>query len=304
MFTPGTIGVTGLHGRSPGTTAPERTYSETRMVTFRLSTGAEIPVLGLGTWQSTGNECRRAVKHALDLGYTHIDTAVTYDNQHDIGQALKEYGADRDSLFITSKIPRDHLRAGDVESRTDAILSELMTEYLDLLLIHWPNPSIPLEETLSAFSKLVRSGKVRNIGVSNFPVSHLKKALAASEQPITVNQVEFHPLLNQEELLAYCRSHKILVMAYSPIARGEVFNNRLIGEIAEARHKTPVQISLRWLVQKGLAAIPKATKEEHLRSNIEIFDFELSSDEMQRLDTIPDHRRLISGAWAGIDLDE
>ena len=288
----------------PEAAAPERIYSESQMVTFRLSTGAEIPALGLGTWQSVGNECRRAVKHALDLGYTHIDTAVTYENQHDIGQALKEYGADRASLFITSKIPRDSLRAADVEACTDTILSELMTGYLDLLLIHWPNPSVPLEETLSVFSRLVRSGKVRNIGVSNFPVSYLKKAEAISDVPITVNQVEFHPMLNQEELLGYCRSRKILITAYSPIARGEVFNNRVIGRIAENRRKSPVQISLRWLIQKGIVAIPKATNEEHLRSNIEIFDFELSPDEMRRLDTIAEHRRLISGAWAGIDLDE
>ena len=270
---------------------------------IELASGYTMPALGFGTWESTGNDCRRAVKHALDAGYTHIDSAAAYGNQHDIGQALKEYGVEREKLFITSKIFRDSLVYEDAVRQAEASLRELMTEYLDLLLIHWPNDSVPMEETFSAFEKLHNSGKVKSIGVSNFSIRNLEKALKKSDLPISINQVEYHPLLNQEKLFAFCRGHGVNVTAYSPLARGVVFGNPVLKKIGERYGKSAGQVSLRWLIQKGLSAIPKSTNETHIRKNIDIFDFALTIAEMEEIDRIPDRKRMVKGEWAGVVLE-
>lgn len=256
------------------------------MQTIKLQSGYKMPVLGLGTWQMKGNECKEAVKAALKLGYTHIDTAYVYENQKEIGQAIKESQVDRKKLFITSKVWTEELNCEDFLNQAEEILKELQLEYLDLLLIHWPNKYIPMEEPFKAFKTLVDQGKVKSIGVSNFTVNHLERAQEASELPVSVNQVEFHPYLNQEKLLQYCKSKNIVITAYCPLGRGDVIKNPVIKEIASKHNKTPAQVTLRWLLQKGIIAIPKSRTPERIKENKEVFDFKLTAEEMKKINAL------------------
>ena len=259
------------------------------ILTYRLTSGYEIPALGLGTGDLRGKEGVAAVTAALEMGYGHIDTADMYRNQADIGRAIA--GFDRSQLFITSKISRDDLRHGDVLRVCEAALRDLRTSYLDLFLIHWPSPSIPLPETFGAFEQLVAQGKVRSAGVSNFDVPLLEEARRATDLPLTDNQVGFHPLLFQRELLAFCQQHGIALTAYCPLGRGAALRNEVILGLAEKYGKTPAQVTLRWLIQKGAIVIPKAASTAHMRENLAIFDWEIAPEDEQRIDRIePQHR--------------
>ena len=254
---------------------------------IRLNNGVMMPVLGLGTYKLRGNDCINSVKDAINLGYTHIDTAEYYENFKEIGEAIKDI--DRERLFITSKVWYDDLKYDSVISACKKALSEMQIHYLDLFMIHWPNKNIDLKETLSAFKKLHDDGLFRTFGVSNFMVSHLKKVLEYCNEidlPICVNQVEFHPFLKQNEVLEFCNKNEIKVTAYSPIARGKVNDNIIIRNIALKYNKSPMQISLRWLLDKGIIVIPKATSMEHLISNMDVFDFKLENDEINKIDSI------------------
>lgn len=271
------------------------------MLASQLKSGNKIPVLGLGTWQLTGDECINSVLLALQLGYRHIDTAERYGNHEQVRLGIEKSGVRRDELFITSKVSHSNLRRADVLSACDKALKELGTDYLDLYLVHWPNSSIPMEETLEAMSELVDAGKVRDIGVSNFTISHIAEAIRVSPKPVSVNQVEYHAYLNQEDLLAACNRNEIALTAYSPLARGELLTDPVLADIADAHGKSVPQVALRWLTQKGIIVIPKARSKKHLADNLNVFDFELTDEEMARINTIKRNKRLISPPWAEFD---
>ncbi len=264
------------------------------MQRIKLSSGYEIPILGLGTWQLTGKKCREAVKKAIQLGYRHIDTAWIYDNQEEVGKGIIESGIERKKLFITSKAWTDNLKYESVLEQCEETLSQLNLNYLDLYLIHWPNRNIPLEETFRAFKKLVDDGKVKSIGISNFNTERVKEAVEKSKVPISVNQVEYHPYLNQENLLKECKRNRIVLTAYSPLGRGKILDDPILIKVANEVDKKPSQVALRWLIQKNIIVIPKASSENHLRENMEIFDFELSKEQMDEINGIQIKRRLIN----------
>jgi 2,5-diketo-D-gluconate reductase B len=251
---------------------------------FDLTTGYKMPALGLGTWQLRGSTCTDAVRTALELGYDHLDTAKNYGNHRAIGKALEGY--DRDKLFITSKIPSRELRHDDVLAMADEALSELSVDYLDLLLIHWPNERIPLSETLPAMAELVRAGKVRSIGVSNFMIDHLEEALKVTEVPITVNQVKFHPYHNQRELLDYCKEKGIRVTSYSPFGNGSLIGDSALKRIAAKYDRPMPQVVLRWLLGKGLVVIPKSANRDHIAANMDIFDWELEAEDAEAIEAL------------------
>ncbi|HHX63924.1 MAG TPA: aldo/keto reductase, partial [Chloroflexi bacterium] len=205
-------------------------------------------------------------------------------------------GVARDDLFITSKVSAEHLRYDDLLRACDDTLRDLKTDYLDLYLVHWPNADIPMEETFRAMARLCREGKIRHIGVSNFVTKRLGEALAISQEPIVVNQVEYHPYLNQMDLYEFCRQNDVLITAYSPFARGVLFEDRVLTAVANAHGVTVPQVIIRWLLQKDIVAIPRSRSERHLRTNLEVFDFELSDDEMDRIENIGVHQRVVQGA--------
>lgn len=260
--------------------------------------GARVPALGIGTWQIEGEAAREAVEHALRVGYRHIDTAQMYGNERAVGEGLRAADTDRDEVFLTTKIGRDRLRYRDVLHAADESLRRLGTDYVDLLLIHWPNEGIELQETLDAFQEVQHRQKTKHIGVSNFPPAMLREALKIAPG-LVCDQVEYHPYLDQTELLGEVRERGLFLTAYSPLARGEVLGDAVIREIAEAHGKTPAQVVLRWLVQQErVAAIPKASGPEHREANIDVFDFALSDDEMARLHGLArDDGRILDPAW-------
>ncbi len=244
--------------------------------------GEKVPSLGLGTWRLSGEECARAVERALSLGYRHIDTAQMYDNEGEVGRGIRSSGVDREGIFLVTKVRTSSFSHDDVVRSTHESLRKLGTDYVDLLLMHWPNPSVPLEETLGAMTELQEEGSVKHVGVSNFPPSMVEEAQGYAE--VFCNQVEYHPYKAQDELLEQAVETGYLLTAYSPVARGRILDDRTLEEIGEAHGKTPAQVALRWLIQQeNVAAIPKATSEEHLSSNLDIFDFEPNEEEMKRI---------------------
>ncbi len=240
--------------------------------------GVEIPKLGFGTWQLTGRACEVAVRDALELGYRHIDTARMYGNEAEVGQGLHDSGLNRDEVFVTTKLWRDELDAAGVRGGLEHSLRDLRTEYVDLLLIHWPNPQVPLADTLDAMREAREAGRVRHLGVANFPTAMLREALELA--PIVCDQVEYHPYLGQPAVLELARERDLMVTAYSPLAQGAVLRDPVIAQIAEAHDKTVGQVVLRWLLdQPNVSAIPKAASHEHRASNLDVFGFELSDEE-------------------------
>jgi 2,5-diketo-D-gluconate reductase B len=263
--------------------------------------GASIPKIGLGTWMLGGESCREIVEKALVLGYRLFDTAQSYDNESKVGAGilagLGQLGIDRDELWVTTKLSQDNLSRARVEPSVHDSLRRLGLEYVDELLIHWPSTEVPLRETLEAMTDLVEKGYVRHVGVSNFTPPLLEEALQIA--PILSNQVELHPFLAQDRLLAIAERHELALAAYSPLARGRVARDPVLAEIARARGKTAPQVALRWLTQHAnVYATPKAASEEHLRENLDIFDFELSADEANRVAHLARGERLIDPEWA------
>lgn len=246
--------------------------------------GASIPMLGLGTWMNTGRQCTETVRTALELGYRHVDTAQVYGNEAAVGAGIQASDVDREAVFLTTKVWRSNLRAGEVQSSVERSLDRLGVDYVDLLLIHWPHPRRPVEETLGAMAELQASGAVRHLGVSNFTADQLRAAQRAAEPPLVTDQVLYHPLKDQSALLAYCQEHDVALTAYSPLARGAVIGDDRLEAIGERYDKTAAQVALRWLVQQDrVVAIPKATSRAHLEANLAVFDFELADDEMARI---------------------
>jgi diketogulonate reductase-like aldo/keto reductase len=246
--------------------------------------GESVPAVGLGTYQLRGETCVRTVKTALDLGYRHVDTAEYYRNEAEIGRALRESDVDRAEVFLVTKVWRSNLSREGVLQSTKESLRDLRTDYVDLLLVHWPSRTVPIEETLDAMNRLRREGSVRHVGVSNFSVEQVREAAAASETPIFADQVKYHPMTEQNDLLEYCIDENLLLTAYSPLSKGAVATDETLWEIGDRYGKSPAQVALRWLVQQPqVAAIPKASSPAHLRENLDVFDFELDEAEMEEI---------------------
>ena len=251
----------------------------------RLTVGeADIPVLGCGTWELRGELCASIVAEALKIGFRHIDTAQGYDNEAAVGAGIRASGIRRDDVFVTTKVRPQLVSQGALQRSVEESLERLGLDYVDLLLIHWPNPAIAVSESMAALGDARRRGLTRHIGVSNFTIATLDEAVRVSPEPIVTNQIEYHPFLDQDRLLGAIRGHGLAVTAYCPIALGKVVGDPVIGAIAQAHGKTEAQVTLRWLVQQGdVIAIPRTSKVERLRENFDVFDFELTGTEMSRM---------------------
>ncbi len=264
---------------------------ETKIKSYTLKSGYDMPALGLGTWELTGRTCEEIIPVAIEMGYRHIDTAELYENEGEIGNAIK--GFNRESLFITSKVASTNLNGNDLRQACQRSIKKLGTDYLDLYLVHWPNESIDLAETLEAMQELVEQGMIRSVGLSNFEKQRTEKALSISSVPICNLQIEYHPFTKRKELPEFCKANEITITAYSPLARGKVFKNQTLKKIAEKYQKSAAQVSLKWLLQKGNIVIPKASSQDHLEQNMELFDWQLDLEDIERIDNIQNQRRLV-----------
>jgi 2,5-diketo-D-gluconate reductase B len=271
--------------------------TETKFVEAR---GARIPLVGLGTWELRGRTCARLVEQALRLGYRHVDTAEMYDNEREVGEGLRASGIKRDDVFVTTKLWPSHFAPRELERAAKDCLTRLRLAEVDLLLLHWPNPQIPLAETLPALCGLKRMGLARHVGVSNFTVALIEEAVRLAPDPLVCDQIEMHPFLDQSKVIAACRQHGMAVVAYSPIARGGVKNDKVLARIGKAHGRTAAQVSLRFLVQQDVVVIPRTSRIERLSENLAIFDFALSPAEMAEIASLA-HRdgRIVDYAYSG-----
>lgn len=256
-----------------------------------------VPEIGFGTWILQGEDCRRAVDAALQSGYRHLDTARIYENEFDVGNGMKRSNLDREDFFLTSKIWFEDLAPGAVEREVHASLQALKTDYLDLVLIHWPNPDQPLSQTFDILLRLQEQTKIRRFGVSNFTPQWLNEALRLNH--IFCNQIEMHPMLRQKHMRKLARENNILLTAYSPLAQGNVHGKDELAAIADKHKKTPEQVALRWLIeQPNVAAIPRSANPEHIEQNIDIYDFSLDEEDLQTITQLPDGERQINPDFA------
>ena len=257
----------------------------------KLNNAVMIPCLGLGVYQSPpGQTTQRAVEYALKIGYRHIDTARIYNNESDVGTALRQSGIKREDVFITTKLWNSDHGYDKALRACDESLRRLGLKYLDLYLIHWPVPEIR-NESWQALTQLLRDGKCRSIGVSNYTIQHLTELFDKSEIAPMVNQVEFSPFLYQKQLLDYCEKNKIQVEAYSPLTQGEKLNHQKIQQIAKRHDKTPAQVLIRWSLQHNLVTIPKSVREERIKENSQVFDYNLTTEDMRILDSLDENFR-------------
>lgn len=250
--------------------------------------GARIPAPGMGTWTLKGRQCADLVAHALEIGYRHVDTAAAYDNEDAVGAGLSASAVPREAVFVTTKVWWTELEPARLEKSAEASLRRLGLDYVDLLLIHWPNPEVPVARSIAALNKMKARGIARHIGVSNFPTALLAEAIAASETPLAVNQVESHPYLDQSKVYDACRRAGMAMVAYCPIFRGgTLFSQPVVADAARRYGKTPAQIVLRWHVQMdGVVPIPRTTRKERLAENLALFDFALSDQEMSAISSL------------------
>ena len=244
--------------------------------------GFQIPIIGLGTWALRGRDCARLTEQAIRIGYRHIDTAQMYDNEREVGEGVHASGK-RNEVMVTTKVKPESLAPHPLERSVKESLVKLRLDHIDLLLIHWPNPRVPLAETLGAMAKLKQAGLVRQIGVSNFTVALLDEANKVSSEPLVCNEIECHPFLDQDKVIAGCRKHGMAVVAYSPIARGGAVGDELLERVGKAHGKTAAQVCLRWLTQQGIVVIPRTSKIERLEENFDILNFDLSDAEMKEI---------------------
>ncbi len=262
--------------------------------TKMLNSGNEMPALGLGMYKITDErEAEKTIRCAVNAGYRLIDTASAYMNEDGVGKGIRECRIPRRELFLTTKIWNNAQRLGDVQGSFSRSLERLMTDYVDLYLIHWPVPGCYLG-TWKELETLYKKGAARSIGVSNFEIRHLEELASVSEITPAVNQIEFHPYWYQKNLVEYCHAKGIAVQAYAPLARGAYLDDDVICILAVKYGKTPAQIGLRWILQKGVAVIPKSTHEERIISNGEIFDFVLEDEDMDAIDQLNKNYRSAS----------
>lgn len=262
--------------------------------------GTDIPAIGFGTFELEPEDARAMTRHALEIGYRHIDTAQMYKNEEAVGEGIKQSGVAREDIFLTTKVWTDSFTAGDLQKATQNSLERLGTDYVDLLLLHWPNPDVALAETMTALNDVRDRGLARNIGISNFTTTLIDRAVSESSAPVVVNQVEFHPYLSQKPVKETLARHNMALTAYCPLAQGRVFGDDTLKRIGQAHGKNGGQVALRWLLQQGdVIAIPRSTKPEHVQSNFEIFDFELTDEQMDEITAL--HRedgRIVSPSFA------
>jgi diketogulonate reductase-like aldo/keto reductase len=263
---------------------------------------ASIPCIGLGTWSVSGAECSQAVAEALNAGYRHIDTASAYGNEEAVGQGIRASGVSRNEIFLTTKVAYPDINDGDLQRSAETSLLRLGVAQVDLLLIHWPNPAVPVRTAVKALCEARHLGYAKHIGVSNFTLSMLEEAVAVADAPLCVNQCEYHVRLNQSRMLASCRSKGMGFEAYSPLGRGAVLDNPVVQQVARSHGKTPGQIVLRWLVQQpGIITIPRSTNAERIRENLAIFDFSLTDSEMTSLSALAvPNGRVVSPPFAPV----
>lgn len=260
-----------------------------------MAHGGSIPALGLGVFQSArGDATRNAVRWALEAGYRSVDTARMYENETEVGEAIRASGVPREEVFVTTKLWHDDHGYESALKAGRASLDRLKTGYIDLYLIHWPKTSPPKKrlDTWRAMLQLRKDGVCRAVGVSNYTIRHLQELDEGSDAGPSVNQVEFHPFLYQRELLEFCRGRQIQLEAYSPLGRGRTLDDPTLGAIAQAHGRTPAQVALRWALQHGLVVIPKSVHRERIVENAAVFDFELGAAEMERIDALGNAQRL------------
>lgn len=267
------------------------------MKKYKFKNGNEVPALGFGTWQLTGEECLKSVIVALETGYRHIDTADKYGNHREVGKAIKDSGLNRNELFLTSKVWYSELAPENVKKSVSRFLVELKTTYLDLLLIHWPNKNFSLKRSLEVMNGLKNEGIIRNIGVSNFNEHYLEECLDSGVE-IVNNQVEIHPTLAQFDLERFAKEKGILLTAYSPLGRGNDLMLEPLLEIAKKHGKTVPQVILNWLASRGLIIIPKATSLKHITENFKSLDFDLTEEEIERINNLDTGLRLTKPDWS------
>lgn len=256
-----------------------------------LNNGVTMPWFGFGTYQAKGDEVYEAVKVALEAGYRSIDTAAVYGNEEEVGRAIADSGVARDDLFVTTKVWNDDQGYDSTLRAFEASRKRLGLDVIDLYLIHWPGKD-KFKDTWKAMESLYEEGSIRAIGVSNFHVHHLEELLKDSRVVPAVNQVELHPRLSQRQLREYCRSHGIQIEAWSPLMKGRLSDNETLLEIAGKYGKSPAQVILRWNLQSGIVTIPKSVTPSRIRENADIFDFELTSSELERIDALNEDRRV------------
>lgn len=247
------------------------------------ASGARIPAIGLGTWELRGRACARIVEQAMRLGYRHVDTAQMYDNEREVGEGVRASGVPRSEVFVTTKIWPTHFAPHDLLRSLKESLVKLRLSEVDLVLLHWPSPRVPLNETLHGLAQARHGGLARHIGISNFNVALIEEAVSLSTEPLACNQVEYHPYLDQAKVLDACRRFGLATVAYSPVAKGRVRNDRTLARIGDIYGKSAAQVCLRWLVQQNVAAIPRTSKLERLQENLDVFDFALSEDDMAKI---------------------
>jgi diketogulonate reductase-like aldo/keto reductase len=258
----------------------------------QLNNGERMPWLGLGVFQiEDGEPVEQAVEAALEIGYRSVDTAAAYGNESGVGKAIRESGIPREEVFLTTKVWNDDQRAKRVLAAFEESLKRLDTEYVDLYLIHWPVKGC-YQETWHEMEKIYDSGRAKAIGVSNFQVHHLEDILSDSQIVPAVNQIEFHPFLAQPELVGFCREHKIQVEAWSPLMQGRIITEEAVRKLAEKHHRTPAQVTLRWDLQHEVVTIPKSAHASRIAENAQVFDFELSQEDMNALDALDQGRRV------------
>ncbi|MDP3881768.1 MAG: aldo/keto reductase [Nanoarchaeota archaeon] len=261
-----------------------------------------MSLIGINTEGLKGRKCKDIVKKSLEIGYRYIDVAEVGNNLDEIGSALEKF--DRNEIFISYKIWYGSLSYKEVLKSFEKSLNKLKTSYIDLLLIHWPNKSIPLEQTLKAIKKIMDDGKIKFFGVSNFNINHLEKILKIADKidlNISANQVEMHPFLYQAELLHFCKKNRIRILSYSPFGGGVILNTSVIKAISKRYGKTPAQIILRWLIEKETFIVTRSTSSEHLKENLQVFDFSLSDEEINKIDALGNNMRLINPPFAEFD---
>jgi diketogulonate reductase-like aldo/keto reductase len=269
--------------------------------TKKLNNGLEMPVVGLGTWQSAeGREVEDAVLWALQSGYRLIDTAKIYGNEQGVGRAISQSKIPREELFITTKLWNTDQGYESGLKAFDESLKRLGLNYIDLYLIHWPfvqwtRGENRRKESWQALEEIYQSGRAKAIGVSNYTIEHLEEMKTYAKILPTINQVEFHPFLFQKELMEYCQKESIMLEAYSPLSRGEKINDSHITKIAEKYKKTNAQIMIRWSIQHGNVVIPKSVSQDRIKDNINVFDFELSAEDMAILDSLNENYRIVLG---------